>query len=48
MVLDVAGEPVIQLALLVSTQVIASPLASVVVEYVELVAPRIFIPLFFH
>ena len=46
--LDVAGEPVAQLALEVITQVIKSPLARVVLVYVELVSPEIFVPSFFH
>ena len=46
--LDVAGEPVTQVAFDVITQVIISPFASDVLVYVEFVAPVIFVPLFFH
>ena len=47
-VLDVAGEPVMQLALLVITQLITSPFASAADVYVDEVAPVIFVPFFFH
>ena len=47
-VLEVAGEPVAQIAFDVISTVIASAFASVVVVYVEFVAAEIFTPPFFH
>ena len=47
-VLEVAGEPVAQIAFDVISTVIASAFASVVVVYVGFVAPEIFTPPFFH
>ena len=46
--LEVAGEPVAQLTLLVITHTITSVLARVVEVYVEVVAPLMLVPLFFH
>ena len=48
MELDVAGEPEMQVPLLVSTQVITSLLARVLDEYVAFVAPVMVAPFFFH
>jgi len=46
---DVAGDPTKHgVAFDVITQVITSPLTSVVVEYVEVVAPEITVPFFFQ
>ena len=45
---DVAVADVTHVRLEVSTQVIISPLTSVVVVYVEEVAPLMFVPFFFH
>ena len=47
MLFDVTG-PVAQLEFDVITQVITSLLARAVLEYVEFVAPEIFVPFFFH
>ena len=46
--LEVAGEPLIQLAELVITQFTASPLISVLEEKLLLVAPLTFVPFTFH
>ena len=48
MELDVAGDPVIQVAFDVITHVIISPFASVADVYVEFVAPEIADPFFLH
>jgi hypothetical protein len=48
MELDIAGDPVTQVAFDVITHVIISPFISVADVYVELVAPEIFKPFFFH
>ena len=48
MAFDVAGDPVAQVTVLVRTQVMISLFASAVEVYVELVAPAILIPFFFH
>ena len=45
---DVTGLPVAHVTVLVSTQVIISPLAKVEEVYVVVVAPEIFVPFFFH
>jgi hypothetical protein len=46
--LDVAGDPVPHVTVLVSTQVIISPFARVEDVYVDVVAPVIFAAFFFH
>ena len=45
---DMAGEPMEQLSVEVISHVITSLFNNVVVVYVELVAPMIFVPLLFH
>ena len=48
MLLDVAGEPEIQVAFDVITHVMMLLFARVDEVYVEFVAPEIFVPFFFH
>ena len=48
MAFEVAGEPLAQTPVGVRTQVIISPVISVLVVYVELTAPEITEPFFFH
>lgn len=48
MALEVAGFPITPDKFEVITQVMIFPLASVVEEYVELVAPEIAVPLLYH